>query len=153
MFILKREQLLKTSLAKAWAFLENPHNLNMLTPKDLHFQIASDTPEIMHDGLIIEYLITVPIIGKQRWVTEIKHIKSLHSFVDEQRLGPYRFWYHHHEIKEEENGVRSYDTVYYQPPFGIAGNLLNRIFIRKTLNRIFDYRQDRLANIFASNQS
>ena len=148
MFILKREQLLQTSLSEAWAFLENPYNLNEITPPDLHFRIATDTPEVMFDGLIIEYLITIPVIGKQRWVTEIKHIQKENSFVDEQRVGPYRFWYHHHKIIEESHGVRSYDTVYYKPPFGIAGILLNQLFIRKTLRRIFDYRQKRLAEIF-----
>lgn len=148
MYILRREQFLPTSLDNAWAFLENPYNLDRITPTDLHFEITSDAPEIMYDGLIIEYLITIPIIGKQRWITEIKHIDTKHSFVDEQRLGPYRFWYHHHQIEQAGSGVRSHDTVYYQPPFGIAGRLLNRIFIKKTLDRIFDYRQTRLAEIF-----
>ena len=149
MYTLKREQLLPTSLEEAWAFLENPYNLNRITPTDLHFEITSDTPEIMHDGLIIEYLITIPVIGRQRWVTEIKHIQKMHSFVDEQRLGPYRFWYHLHQIEKEVNGVRSFDTIYYQPPLGMAGRLLNRLFISKTLNRIFAHRQTRLAEIFS----
>jgi ligand-binding SRPBCC domain-containing protein len=148
MFILKRDQLLHTSLKEAWAFLENPHNLNEITPPDLHFKITTDTPTVMFDGLIIEYLITIPVIGKQRWVTEIKHIHKECSFVDEQRLGPYRFWYHQHKISQETNGVRSYDTIYYQPPFGVAGGLLNRLFIQGTLQRIFDYRQMALAEIF-----
>jgi ligand-binding SRPBCC domain-containing protein len=149
MYILKREQLLNTSIEKVWAFLENPHNLNDITPPGLHFTITSDTPEVMHNGLIIEYLITIPLIGRRRWVTEIKHIDKEHSFVDEQRLGPYRFWYHQHQIVKETGGVRSYDTVYYQPPLGPAGGILNSLFIDTTLQRIFDFRQKRLADIFA----
>jgi len=148
MYILRREQFLPTSLEKAWDFLENPYNLNRITPADLHFEITSDAPEVMYNGLIIEYLITIPIMGRHHWITEIKHIREKHSFVDEQRLGPYRFWYHHHQIEQEDGGVRSYDTVYYQPPYGVAGRLLNKIFIDKTLQRIFDYRQTRLAEIF-----
>ncbi len=148
MYIIKREQLLRTSLKEAWAFLENPHNLNKITPPDLHFEITTDTPEVMFNGLIIEYLITIPIVGKQRWVTEIKHIRKESSFVDEQRLGPYRFWYHLHRISQETDGVKSCDTVCYQPPFGIAGRLINRFFIQKTLQRIFDYRQKKLAELF-----
>ena len=148
MFILKREQLLHTSIREAWSFLENPHNLNQITPPDLKFKITTDTPEVMFDGLIIEYLITIPVIGKQRWVTEIKHIQKECSFVDEQRLGPYRFWYHQHKISQETKGVRSCDTVYYQPPFGVAGSLLNHLFIDRTLQRIFDYRQQKLTEIF-----
>ncbi len=150
MYILEREQLLKTSIEEAWAFLENPHNLNEITPPDLHFTITTDTPEVMFDGLIIEYMITIPIIGRRRWVTEIKHIRKEHSFVDEQRLGPYRFWYHHHKISQETGGVRSFDTVYYHPPLGPAGHILNNLFINRTLQRIFDYRQKKLAARFSS---
>ncbi len=148
MYILEREQLLHTTLQDAWSFIENPHNLNAITPPELHFQITSAAPEVMFNGLIIEYLITIPVIGNQRWVTEIKHIKKEHSFVDEQRLGPYKFWYHQHRLLPEDEGVRSFDTVYYQPPLGIAGRLLNILFIEKTLARIFDYRQLKLAEIF-----
>lgn len=148
MYILKRDQLLHTSLKEAWAFIENPYNLDEITPPDLRFKITTDTPKVMFDGLIIEYLITIPVIGKQRWVTEIKHIRKECSFVDEQRLGPYRFWYHQHKITQETNGVRSFDTVYYMPPFGVAGRLLNHLFIKKTLQRIFDYRQVKLAERF-----
>jgi len=149
MYIVKRDQLLHTSIERAWAFLENPHNLNEITPPDLHFKITTDTPEVMFNGLIIEYLITIPVIGKQRWVTEIKHIQKEYSFVDEQRLGPYKFWYHQHKIIQETSGVRSFDTVYYKPPFGVAGRLINFLFIQKTLQKIFDYRQMKLAEIFS----
>lgn len=148
MYILKRDQHVNTQLEIIWDFLKNPHNLNIITPPDLHFSIISDVPETMYNGLIIEYSIRIPVIGRQRWVTEIKHIEEMRSFVDEQRIGPYRFWYHHHQLVAEESGVRSRDTVYYQPPFGKAGSMINSLFIRKTLDRIFDYRQRRIAEIF-----
>ena len=33
-------------------------------------------PEDMFDGLIIEYRITIPIFGAQRWLARIKHIRQ-----------------------------------------------------------------------------
>ncbi len=148
MYILKREQLLDTSLENVWDFLKNPYNLNAITPPDLHFEIISTVPEEMYEGLIIDYRITIPVIGRQKWVTEIKHIQANHSFVDEQRIGPYKFWYHHHQIQKVDSGIRSRDTIYYLPPFGLFGKMLNVFFIERNLDRIFDFRKTKLHEIF-----
>jgi ligand-binding SRPBCC domain-containing protein len=40
------------------------------------------------------------------------------------------------------------DIVSYQPPFGFLGALANRLFIRKKLNEIFDYRRIALEKRF-----
>jgi ligand-binding SRPBCC domain-containing protein len=40
----------------------------------------------------------------------------MHSFVDEQRLGPYTFWYHYHQIDAEEGRIKLTDRVYYEVP-------------------------------------
>jgi hypothetical protein len=34
------------------------------------------------------------------------------------------------------------DRVYYTPPFGLIGRLVNRLFIRSALRQIFQYRGD-----------
>jgi ligand-binding SRPBCC domain-containing protein len=146
MYILDRQQVVSGTMAQAWTFLQDPANLDRITPPDLKFSIITDIPAIMHDGLIVEYRITIPLIGTHAWVTEIKHIREGHSFVYEQRLGPYRFWYHYHEIRPAGgSGTELIDRVHYQPPFGPLGRLLHGLYIRKTLERIFDYRRERLA--------
>ncbi len=117
MYTLESEQVVHTSLDEAWSFLRDPGNLNKITPDDLDFQIVSPVPEVMFNGLLIEYRITIPFFGVQQWIAEIKHIRELHSFVDEQRQGPYSFWYHYHELNEVENGVRLIDRVYYDVPW------------------------------------
>nr|WP_321465657.1 SRPBCC family protein [uncultured Desulfobulbus sp.] len=144
MYILERQQKVSGSLEQAWNFLQNPANLDRITPPDLKFRIVTDVPEIMYNGLIIEYRITIPLIGTHSWITEIKHIREGLSFVDEQRLGPYRFWFHYHEIRQEEDGVLLIDRVHYQPPMGLVGRILHRLYIRRTLEGIFEYRRERL---------
>lgn len=148
MYTLTREQYLDTTLSQAWDFLKNPANLNKITPEDLRFQIVSDIPDVMFNGLIIEYRIHIPVIGLRKWVAEIKHIREMHSFVDEQRIGPYKLWYHYHELISENNKVKAIDRVYYDVPFGVLGKLLHFLFIRKTLDRIFDYRKEKLHSYF-----
>ena len=151
MYILEQQQKVSGSLEQAWAFLQHPANLDRITPPDLKFRIVTEVPAVMVNGLIIEYRITIPFIGTHAWVTEIKHIRQGISFVDEQRLGPYRFWYHYHEIRQVEDGVLLIDRVHYQPPLGILGRIVHRLYIRRTLERIFDYRHQRLAVYLAAN--
>lgn len=149
MYILERQQRVTGTLEQAWAFLQNPANLDRITPPDLQFHIVTDIPAIMYNGLIVEYRITIPLIGTHSWVTEIKHIREGLSFVDEQRLGPYRFWHHYHEIRQEKGGVLLMDRICYQPPFGVLGRLAHRLYIRQTLERIFDYRRLRLEELLS----
>jgi ligand-binding SRPBCC domain-containing protein len=142
MYTLFREQIIPTSLDKAWRFVSNPKNLNQITPEDMEFKIISEVPDEMYDGLLIEYLVKIPSFGKRKWVTEIKHIRLHKSFVDEQRIGPYNFWYHYHEIQEAELGVKIIDRVSYELPYWILGKIMHSLLIRKILNRIFDYRKE-----------
>lgn len=142
-----KEQVIDTTLERAWDFIRTPANLNLITPADLNFSILTDLPEEMYDGLLIEYLVTIPFMGKSRWLTEIKHVRPRCSFVDEQRLGPYRFWYHYHEIQEVSGGVRFTDRITYEAPLGLIGKIADEFFIRNTLERIFDFRERKLAEL------
>ncbi len=140
MYKIHREQVVQSGLEDVWGFIKNPMNLNAITPDSLNFKIISDIPPEMVNGLLIEYRIKIPLIGHQAWLTEIKHIRHMHSFVDEQRVGPYRFWYHYHELHDMGNGVRIIDDVTYVVPFGILGRCINFMVINKMLGKIFDYR-------------
>ena len=144
MYTLEREQWLASPADMVWDFLQNPANLDRITPPDLRFTIVSDVPAVMYDGLIIAYRIAIPLFGSHDWITEIKHVRPGRSFVDEQRLGPNRFWYHRHEIEAVAGGTRMRDRVSYRPPFGALGRLLHPLYIRPTLERIFDYRREQL---------
>jgi ligand-binding SRPBCC domain-containing protein len=151
MYTLYREQYVTATLAEAWDLLKNPANLDLITPPDLQFKIVSPVPREMFDGLIIEYRIRIPWFGLHSWIAEIKHIREMYSFVDEQRIGPYAFWYHYHQIEEEGGRVRLIDRVNYEVPFSIFGRIIHFFFIRKTLKRIFDYRQQKLAEFLGNN--
>ena len=148
MYEIYRQQNLNAPLDKVWEFIATPKNLNELTPPSLHFQILSELPPKMYNGLMIRYLIKIPLLGYQPWITEIKHIHEGFSFVDEQRKGPYKFWYHLHRLETVDNQTRVTDHVYYEMPFRRIGRLAHSLFVKATLNQIFDYRQQRLNEIF-----
>jgi ligand-binding SRPBCC domain-containing protein len=146
---LERKMVISASAEQVWDFLATPLNLDRLTPPELKFRILSSVPETMYDGLLIRYQIGIPLFGRWQWLTEIKHIAAGHRFVDEQRRGPYRFWYHQHEIVPLDDGhTRMIDRVTYQLPFGLLGELVHLFYVRATLERIFAYRQEKLREIF-----
>lgn len=134
---------------QVWDFISSPHNLKRITPPSMGFDITSgDLPEKMYPGMIISYKVS-PVAGiRTTWVTEITHVSEMKFFVDEQRVGPYSLWHHQHRIEPVEQGTLMTDIVSYRPPFGVLGALANRLFIRKKLQQIFDYRQRSLEMIF-----
>lgn len=146
---LYREQVIKIDIERAWQFISAPANLDAITPPDMSFEIITEVPDVMYNGLLIEYRVGIPILGKQTWLTELKHIREGHSFVDEQRIGPYKLWYHYHEITEVEGGVRFIDRVNYVMPFGPFGAVAHAIYVNKQLKHIFDFRKEAMTEHLA----
>lgn len=150
---LHQDQIIDTDLATAWQFISAPKNLDTITPEDLSFEIVTEVPQKMYNGLLIEYRVGIPLLGKQTWLTEIKHIREQHSFVDEQRVGPYQVWYHYHEITEVFGGIRFVDRVNYVLPFGPLGAIAHGLYVRRKLAHIFNFREQALNTHFSKSRA
>ena len=147
MMRLERVQLLDSSMDTVWEFMSHPANLQLITPPDLGFTLASPLPEKMHAGTIATYTVT-PFGGlRYRWITEITHVIPQVLFVDEQRFGPYRFWHHQHHFQETDCGIEMRDIVHYMLPFDPLSRLLSGVVVRR-LDQIFDHRRDALQKFF-----
>ncbi len=148
-FTFQREQLLKSSIEMVWDFISSPKNLKIITPEYMGFEILNkNLPEKMYTGIIINYKVS-PLFGiKLTWSSEITHIREFEFFVDEQKVGPYKFWHHQHHIKKYDSGVLMTDIINYSPPFGFLGALANTVLIQKKLKEIFDYREKKFNEIF-----
>lgn len=145
-----REQIIPADLEPVWNYFATPRNLDALTPPDLRFRILSAVPERMHPGLLIEYRIS-PLPGVWlRWLTEIRHVREGSYFVDEQRFGPYRFWYHEHHFEKVPGGVRMTDRVTYEVGWGPFGWLAERCWVRRRLEKIFEFRAAKVREIFGA---
>jgi ligand-binding SRPBCC domain-containing protein len=73
-------------------------------------------------------------------------------FLDEQREGPYRFWYHEHHFEKNTLGVKTTDHLTYVPPYGMLGDVVNAMWIRSKLERIFDFRFKTINELFGSSK-
>ena len=148
MQILKQKQFLPISLDQAWDFFATPKNLNEVTPPDMVFEITSELPDKMYEGLMITYRIKPMLNIPLNWVTEITHIHEKEFFVDEQRKGPYQIWHHEHHFKAVEGGVLMTDLLHYDIGKSVFGWAAGKLFVHEKVRQIFDYRYRKLENYF-----
>ena len=144
-----KQQLIKSSIEEVWDFASSPKNLKKITPNYMNFIIKSkNTDEKIYPGMIICYKVSPILKIPTRWVTEITQVKKNQYFVDEQRVGPYKIWHHEHHFKPQKDGVLMTDIISYKLPLGILGRIVNYLFIKNKINDIFNYRYNRMEEIF-----
>ena len=138
--LLRREQTLPGAPDDVFRFFADAGNLEAITPPWLGFSIVTPRPIDMAIGTTIEYelkLHGLPI----SWLTQIGDWQPGRRFVDAQLRGPYALWHHTHEFEPAPGGATLMrDTVRYALPYGPLGALAHRLFVRRDLERIFDFR-------------
>ena len=145
-FIFEAETYLARARSEVFPFFAEARNLQTLTPPWLKFEVLTPSPIILRPGALIDSRITVhglPI----RWRTEITEWDPPHRFVDVQLSGPYTLWHHTHTFEERDGGTVCADRVRYRPR---GGALIHWLFVRRDVQRIFQYRQQRLNELFGS---
>ncbi len=75
------------------------------------------------------------------WVSKLSECRPGKSFRDTQIRGPFAAWSHLH-LMEPDGATDCWleDRVDYAPPFGFLGRWFGGWFVRRKLNRLFDYR-------------
>jgi ligand-binding SRPBCC domain-containing protein len=143
-FVFQTELWLPRPRDSVFQFFTDARNLETITPSWLKFEVLTPDPIVMAVGAMIDYRIRLrglPI----SWRTEIAEWKPPSLFVDVQLRGPYRLWHHTHEFEEHDGGTLCKDRVRYLPR---GGALINWLFVRRDIERIFKYRHDRLLKLF-----
>jgi ligand-binding SRPBCC domain-containing protein len=148
-YIFKRVQTLNSDIETIWSFVSKPENLEKITPDNMHFSILSKSNLEMEEGMLIAYKISPFLDIKTTWITMITNVKKNEKFIDQQVMGPYKFWHHEHKFQViSSNKVKMTDIITYIPPFGFLGDIANELFLKKKLNNIFDFRNIILNNMF-----
>lgn len=139
-YLLERSQRVEVPVERAFEFYVDPLFLEPLTPPWLHFEVTTPGEIVMQAGTLLDYKLRlhgVPV----RWQTRIDTWEPPHRFVDSQAKGPYSLWEHTHTFDADGDGATIiHDHVRYAIPFGPIGALAQRLFVRRDLKRIFDYR-------------
>jgi ligand-binding SRPBCC domain-containing protein len=138
------ELWLPRTRADVFHFFSEARNLEAITPPWLRFEVLTPTPIEIRAGTLIDYCIRIHGIPI-RWRTEISEWDPPHRFVDIQLRGPYSLWHHTHTFEARHSGTQCADHVRYRPR---GGALLNWLFVRRDVERIFAYRAKRLRELF-----
>ena len=143
--VLERTQTVARPLDETFAFFADPRNLEAITPAWLRFRIL-EAPDELRRGARLRYrlrLLGVPI----GWRTEISEWHPPRTFVDVQVAGPYPLWVHTHRFAAVPGGTEIHDSVRYRVPGGPLAPLVDRLAVRRWLERIFDHRAGCLARL------
>jgi ligand-binding SRPBCC domain-containing protein len=143
-FLFSDKLWLPRPIDEIFAFFGEARNLEILTPPWLKFEVVTPAPIEMRPGTLIDYRIRVhglPI----RWRTEVVEWHPPYRFVDVQLRGPYRLWHHTHTFTAQNGGTLCRDDVRYYP---IGGTLINALFVRNDVTRIFVFRKQKLQDLF-----
>ena len=83
MNVIRKKKWIPANIEDAWVFFSKAENLSKITPAYMNFIIKSEElPDEIYNGQIIEYTVA-PLAGvPMQWVSEIKHVEHLRSFVD-----------------------------------------------------------------------
>lgn len=145
---IEMEQWVPQPLNKTFSFFKEAQNLEKITPEFLSFKVLNQsTPEIQ-EGTKINYRLSLhgfPV----GWQSKITYWKPNQKFSDFQLKGPYTYWCHTHEFEEKNGGTLIKDRVLYKVPFGVPGDLVAGKWIRKDLEKIFNYRYKTIDTLMA----
>jgi ligand-binding SRPBCC domain-containing protein len=147
--ILSRSQQLPQSPDEAFGFFSDALNLERITPPWLRFRVVDPDALQIGPGALIEYRLRLHLVPI-RWLTRIEVWEPGRRFVDSQVRGPYRLWEHTHSFEPSGGGTLRRDVVRYELPFGPLGAAAHRAFVRRDLERIFDFRRDAVAHALPS---
>ena len=144
---LKTTQWIDRPLEDVFTFFSEAKNLEKITPPQLNFKILQTSTESIEKNTLIDYKLRLHGIGFH-WKTLISEFEKNEFFIDEQIKGPYKKWVHRHTFTSENNGTRINDHVVYVIPFGLIGNLFLKPYIKKELDKIFQYRESIIEKYF-----
>lgn len=119
---------------------------------DLHRQSMTSYGEKIADGKmsgLMEQDDTVTwtarhLFKQRRLKVQIIKMQRHDYFVDEQVEGNFHIMKHEHYFKPAENGTILIDQFHFETPYGMAGMLLNRLYLEKYMTRLLQQRNDQI---------
>lgn len=149
---LEREQHLPATPERAFEFFGDAHNLAAITPPWLGFRIETPGPIEMSAGTLLDYRLRLHGLPL-RWRSRIEEWQPPRRFVDAQLAGPYRLWHHTHTFEPDGDGTLMRDEVRYALPLWPLGEVAHVALVRRDLERIFAFRQERVTELLAPSEA
>lgn len=150
--VFEASQWVPTPVGPTFDFFADAANLEAITPSFLHFRILTPLPIEMRKGAQLDYWLRLDGLPV-RWRTQITRWDPGRAFVDSQLRGPYAKWVHLHTFESEAGGTRLRDRVEYALPFDPLSRPMHSLYVRPTVERIFQHRRVVIARLLGADTS
>lgn len=84
---------------------------------------------------------------KQQLTSRITEFDAPNYFVDEMVSGPFKSFRHEHHFSSIKNETIMTDYFYFKSPYGIFGQLVNKLFLKRYMTKLLNTRNLHLKNI------
>jgi ligand-binding SRPBCC domain-containing protein len=145
----RREQFLALPPSHVFAFIVNAANLEPTTPRSLRFQLLTSIPITIEAGQTLDYQWNF-LFREFYMKGKIAQVSPPGLIEEVQESGPFRVWHYFRKLKSTTGGTWVVDELEYHLRGGILGTLLDRLFVRRKIEHLFDYRQARLIELLLS---
>lgn len=118
-------------------FHRSAEALTLLTPPNRQVQIVGDA-EVRNGAL---HVLRIRQFGlPMEWHARISQVDPPNGFTDTAERSPFAYWQHHHRFIPEGSGAILRDEVTYRMPLGPLGQIADRLFVARDLDRLFAFR-------------
>jgi len=136
--IFEKRCRIAASADRVFAFHEAPDALEQLSPPWDHITVVEKTPGIGIGARVVIDTRIGPFT--QRLVAVHTAYERGRMFQDTLIEGPFKQWVHTHTIEPDGDGSWLIDHIDYSLPLGALGQLGGGWFVRRKLERMFEYR-------------
>ncbi len=143
-----KRTLIPASAEEVFAWHEAPGAFQRLTPPWEKVRVVHHAGGIK-DGADVRLLVgRMPFV--LRWDLTHCDYQPGRSFTDRQVKGPFKQWTHvHRMLPRDDKTCLLEDRIEYELPLGLFGALLGRFFMKRKLDRLFEYRHKITLQAFA----
>jgi len=136
-------------ILQVWEFFRIHDNIQYLSPPESEIQIIYPvSPVILSKDEIIHYKVKNPMGTYTTWKAIITDFEKPHFIADEQIEGLFSFWRQEYSFRQiPHEGTEIINTIYYEPPWGKLGKVINVVFAQSALIDLLEYRSSRLKEL------
>lgn len=144
-----RRSRIPASAEEVYRWHAEPGAFQRLTPPWEPVEVV-DEGGGLRDGVLVEIRVRV---GPFRlpWIARLSDCQPGRSFRDTQVRGPFAAWQHTHRMEPDgESACWLEDRVEYALPLGFLGRWFGGWFVRRKLERLFEYRHRVTVAVFGT---
>ena len=158
------EQWIPVAIEEVFRFFANPENRPRIMPPasgtrllDVKIVVPSQTVKGnmgtvagVGSEIVTSFRVLPFLPFRKKWTARIMEFEWNRYFADVQQEGPFKSFYHRHELRPDQRGAKLgtavIDLVDYEIGLGLLDPLVNMVISRQ-MHKTFEYRQAALNRI------